>query len=133
MFGYVDGDSTILWDVRDIWKAVENIPTTKLPLMLFTESMKEVVNGYNRSDASRVNKADIKYPIIINSSEPMLVIDGFHRLHKHVKLGNRHIPCKRLDKMPLPYFVKGEPFAIPGLNFEWKSKFDIDSRFANWK
>lgn len=133
MFGYVEGDSTVIWDVRDIWEAVENLPIIKLPISQFMEMVKQVRENYNSSDTARVNKADLKYPVVVNAREPLLVIDGFHRLNKHIQQNNKLIPCKRLDKMPTPYFVKGTPFNIPGLSFEWSSKFDEDTRnFGRW-
>lgn len=133
MFGYIDGDSSVMWDVRDIWQAVENLPTIKLPVSMFVEAVKEVRKNYNNSDISRVNKADLKYPIVVNNQEPFLVVDGFHRLNKHLQLNNELIPCKRLDVMPYPYAIKGKPFNIPGLTFEWTTKFEKKpSKFGSW-
>lgn len=124
-FGYVDGDSTIIWDVRDIWETVKNTKVTHIPIELFLGAINEVKKEYNKSDILRVKKADLTYPIVVAkiTDEDILVVDGFHRLNKYVDLKARMVPCKIIKEMPLPYFVKGEPFEIPGLVFKWKTKW----------
>lgn len=132
-FGYEDGDSIIVWDVRDIWLTAMKLPIEHLPIQSFTLLIKEVRKSYNSADIKRINKSDIEYPIIINNQEPLLVIDGFHRLSRHRQLGNKYVPCKRLDVLPPAHYIRGEPFEIPGLNFSWETKWDKQAgNFSKW-
>ena len=50
-----------------------------------------------------VNKADLKYPIILN--EDGAIIDGRHRLIKAIVLGKKTITVKRFDKDPISIFT----------------------------
>ena len=126
MYGYVDGNSTVLWDVRDIWEAVESVPITTFPIEVFIGQVTHVQKQYNRSDVARINKADIKYPIIVShiKDDNVMIIDGYHRLSKFITMGAKEVKCKVIGEMPLPHFVKGKPFEIEGLSFKWQSKFE---------
>lgn len=121
-FSYEHNGSIVVWDVRDIWKAVENVPTVKLPIQLFQSSAQKVFKQYDAEDRERVNEADLTYPIIIPKTSQLtgkIIIDGYHRLYKHIELKHKTVPVKILNKMPRPIYCKGKPFEIDGLEFDW--------------
>lgn len=120
-FGYKNGNSLVQWDIKDIWAAVKNKPTTIRSISLFRSQLNSVQKHYTKRDHLRVEQADISYPVVISDSD--LIIDGYHRLAKLEKMGKTTAVCVVLDKMPNPIFVRGEPFEVPGLPpFEWKHK-----------
>jgi hypothetical protein len=57
-----------------------------------------------KSTYDRAMKADLKYPIIItkNSGKYDMILDGNHRLHKAVELGDDNIQAKVLDLSKVP-------------------------------
>lgn len=121
-FGYESNGSKVIWDVRDIWEAVKDLPTTNLPASLFLHLSKEVFKHYKKSDFERIKEADLSYPIIISKTSTnsvKIIIDGYHRLYKHFELKHPLIPVKILEKMPRPLYCKGKPFEIDGLDFDW--------------
>lgn len=121
-FSYEHNDSSVTWDVRDIWEAVEDLPVIYLKLELFKKAGDRVFKTYRQKDYRRVKEADISYPIIIPESSlhtGEIIIDGYHRLFRHRQLGTKLIPVKAISKMPRPVKCKGEPFEIKGLEFDW--------------
>ena len=134
-FGYTNDESIVLWDVRDIWKAVESTPYTTFPISVFIGQVTHVQKQYNRSDIARINKADIKYPIIVShiKDDNVMIIDGYHRLSRLITMGVKEVKCKVIGEMPLPHFVKGKPFEIDGLSFKWQSKFEQTRRSRTMK
>lgn len=124
-FSYEHDGSHVTWDVRDIWAAVEHAPTIQLPISIFKPLTVEVFKYYDADDRRRVKEADLNYPIIIPESSVRNgkgIIDGFHRLCKHIQLNHTMADFKIIKEMPLPREVKGKPFKIPGLEFEWREK-----------
>lgn len=121
-FSWKHNGSEVVWDVRDIWEAVKDLPTIEVPIKLFRQLGTRVFKEYKKDDIARIKEADLKYPIIIPSSSLHtggFIIDGYHRLYRHLELKHSVIPVKALDKMPRPIFCKGKPFEIPGLDFDW--------------
>ena len=121
-FGYEHNGSKVVWDVRDIWQAVEDLPTIKLSTELFKEVSKNVFKEYDKSDFDRIREVDLSHPIIIPKSAyntGSFIIDGYHRLYRHIQLKHKTIPVKVLEKMPRPLYCKGKPFEIEGLDFDW--------------
>lgn len=121
-FGYEHNGSEVVWDTRDIWKAVEDLPTIELPTKLFIKQGKEVFKQYTEDDYERIDEVDLSYPIIIPKSalhKGGFIIDGYHRLYKHIELKHKTIPVKVIEKMPRPLYCKGKPFKIEGLEFDW--------------
>lgn len=121
-FGYESGGSEVVWDVRDIWKAVKDLPTIEISTRLFKRLGDRTFKNYNEDDMLRVREADLSYPIIIPTSAIHtgdFIIDGFHRLYRHLELKHPLTPVKALDKMPRPLYCKGKPFKIKGLEFDW--------------
>lgn len=148
-FGYESGNSEVVWDVADIWKAAENIRTTRYPITDFLEYIRHVQRHYDKEDEIRVKEADLSYPPIISSGfttvEVMegsiirapLVLDGCHRLVKLIEKGANWVDVKVLEHMPTPIYVKGKPFTIEGLNFTWRQKevsneSFVQSKWLNW-
>lgn len=124
-FGYQHDGSTVIWDVVDIWKVAERLPTIRIPLDYFTGAISDVQEEYDNEDWDRVDSADISYPILVGrltESDGYLVIDGFHRLAKYQQRKLKTVSAKVINRMPTPCYVKGKPFKIDGLNFDWKAK-----------
>lgn len=119
-FGYSNGESEVIWDVKDIWQAAEKLPVENTEIEKFTDLIDRVQLNYDDDDWERVKEANIDYPIIVGEHKKgYIVIDGFHRLAKHRNLNHNLVPIKVLNKMPKPAVVKGKPFKIEGLNFQW--------------
>ena len=136
-FGYTHDNSTVIWDVKDIWKVADKLPVIKLSVDLFTLAAEYVQQEYDDSDWTRVDEANLQYPVLVGKCQKAdydyLVIDGFHRIAKHIRKGHRTIPCKIIKKMPPPLWVKGKPFEIDGLNFDWVSKHSPSQEsWMNW-
>ena len=123
-FGYEHNGSEVLWDVKDLWEAVERLPTVRLEVKHFQDAIKNVQKGYEADDWVRIDEANTDYPIIVGEKKAggYLIMDGLHRLGKLVKLKEQYVYAKVLKRMPTPYLVKGKPFEIDGLNFKWESK-----------
>ena len=136
-FGYEHNGSSVIWNVEDIWRAADSLKITTLDIDYFHGMMANVQLEYDEDDWRRVEEADLKYPIIVGrckKKDGYLLIDGFHRLEKHHRLKHTKIPAKVIQKMPAPFSVKGKPFEIDGLNFEWKMRAaSLESfRWMNW-
>jgi hypothetical protein len=138
-FGYSNGESEVIWDVKDIWKAAENIKVINVDIKNFNDLIDKVQLDYDNDDWERVNEANIDYPIIVGKRKKgYIVIDGFHRLAKHRNLKHNRIPVKVLKQMPDPISTKGTPFKIEGLNFIWpktnlgKECFSNNLKSLNW-
>lgn len=63
------------------------------------------IQGENVLDLERVAATDISVPIIVMDSDPMVVVDGAHRLAKLVGAGVKQINCV---VMKATWFVEGE-------------------------
>ena len=64
-FGYVHNGSTVIWNVEDIWRAADSLKITTLDIDYFHGMMANVQLEYDEDDWRRVEKADLKYPIIV--------------------------------------------------------------------
>ncbi len=121
-FSYEHNGSEVVWDVRDIWKAVEGLPSRKIKTSILKQGSDIVFKQYTDDDYERSDEADLKYPIIISAitvKGRYLIIDGYHRLYRHIELKHDLIDVVELDRMPRPLYCKGKPFKIPGLEFTW--------------
>lgn len=121
-FGVERNGSKVVWDVKDIWEAVEELPTTKLPFKSFDKLTAAVFKDFNDDDYERSDEADLNYPIIVvlgPLNTVKYIIDGYHRLYRHKELKHSTIPVKIIYKMPKPLYCKGKPFEIEGLDFDW--------------
>lgn len=121
-FSYQSGDSEVTWDVRDIWKAVEDLPEVKVGVITLKKQYNKVSVNYTEDDYERIEEADLTYPIII--SKPIgdshsLIVDGYHRIGKCLEEKIPTIKVKYIKKMPRPLYCKGKPFTIEGLDFDW--------------
>lgn len=135
-FGYARGDSEVIWDVKDIWKAAEKLPVE----MMDVEYLYSLVEGrdehFTEDDYARIEEADTSYPIIVNG-DCTIILDGVHRIFKWKKIGGE-TAIKRLKRMPKPAIVKGKPFKIAGLIFTWvgqslgKECFSNSPRSLSW-
>ena len=121
-FSYEHNGSSVVWDVKDIWEVAESLPVSQLPISNLKSLGDKVFKTYIEDDYTRAEEADLKYPIIVSDIKVngnYLIIDGYHRLFKHIQLKHKTIPVKFISKMPRPLYCKGEPFEIPGLDFDW--------------
>ena len=138
-FGYSNGESEVIWDVKDIWKAAENVKIINIDIKHFNDLIDRVQLKYDDDDWERVKEANIDYPVIVGKlKKGYTVIDGFHRLAKHRNLKHNLVPVKVLDRMPDPISTTGIPFKIEGLNFTWPKKslgkecFTSKPKTFNW-
>lgn len=131
IFSYEHNGSSVVWDVKDIWKIVEGLPTKDIKTSILKQGSETVFKQYIDDDYERADEADLKYPIII-SAIPIkgrhLIIDGYHRLYRHIELKHDTVKVVELDKMPRPLYCKGKPFKIPGLEFDWYDPRRIKDR-----
>lgn len=116
-FGYSNGESEIVWDVKDIWKAADKLPTEMMDIKYLYSIVKEKEKNFTKGDYDRIEEADTSFPIIVNG-DCTLILDGVHRIFKLVKFAGE-VSIKRLTNMPKPIEVSGKPFKIKGLNFIW--------------
>ena len=120
-FSFQSGKSSVSWDLIDIWKSVESLPIIEKPVSLFIHLSKQASKNYNDSDFERIKISDLNYPLIVyfSSTNNVFIIDGLHRLFKHIELQHKYIPIKIIHKMPKPISCKGKSFQITGLDFDW--------------
>lgn len=116
-FGYSNGTSEVIWDVKDIWKAAEKLPTEMMDVKYLYSLVKKKEDNFTKDDYKRIEEADTSYPIIVNG-DCTLILDGVHRIFKWAKVGGE-TTIKRLTNIPKPIEVSGEPFKIRGLDFKW--------------
>lgn len=100
------------WRVKDLWAAAETLPRKMVPLTdleadrlldscVWSQSgawtkaltVKEIL-----AHASRVEAADLSYPIILTPEGR--IADGTHRIVKALRLGYRRIVAVQLPTMP---------------------------------
>lgn len=90
------------WDSATLYRAAEGLKPFDLPLAGI--DMNTLPWNFTRFTdyiyhAKRVEKADIKYPIILDPDGT--IIDGWHRIAKAVLKGNIYIKAVRLTVMPI--------------------------------
>lgn len=104
---YSDGERT--WAVEDLWRAVEGLPTERVPLAdldvetlldshVWVEEGERLTVREILDHALRVEEADLSYPIILTPSGD--IADGVHRVIKAYRLGQSDIVAVRLHEMP---------------------------------
>lgn len=104
---YSDGRS--VWNVAELWKAVEGMPVHHMPVELFvgqlqgtcwTQGDEHVTPNWVLRHTRRIIGADLGFPIIIDSEG--IILDGIHRLCKAVIEGRATIAVQRLVPLPKP-------------------------------
>jgi len=101
---YLEGpDSTIsyqgsVYNVDEIIAATKGLPITTVPL----DKLKWMVEGDTNIDMARVNKADLRYPVIVQKLPRGLgryaTLDGYHRVVKAIKRGDTLIKAIVVDQ-----------------------------------
>lgn len=105
-----DGDTTItMQDVEDklieLKASVISIPVKDIAhLDVHTRNKPNKTPGEVKSTYDRAMKADLKYPIIITlyNGKYDMILDGNHRLHKAIEIGEGNIQAKVLDLSKTP-------------------------------
>lgn len=83
-----------LYDINKILQIVENKSSKLFPI----SRLKWILN-HTKVWKNRIQKADLKYPIIITKENgKYIVIDGVHRLTKAISLHNKEILAKYISK-----------------------------------
>lgn len=85
------------------WCKEKNYPIFKLPLAgINLSDMPFDVNNLDEFiyQCNRVNKVDLKYPILIDSIGR--ICDGYHRVVKAILEGKTEIDAIRIEEMPSP-------------------------------
>ncbi len=121
-FGYEHNGSEVVWDVRDIWEAVKDLPSYDINVSSLKGLYSKVAKEYTEGDYARIEEADLNYPIIMSKpsmSNKLIIIDGYHRIGRCLEEGIKTIKVKYIKKMPRPLYCKGKPFEIDGLDFDW--------------
>jgi hypothetical protein len=97
--------------VSDLWEAAKDLPVYEVPLVGFITD----ISVWSRTGddfkefcmhAQLVNKANLKYPIILTPGGD--IADGRHRLAKALITGKTTIKIQRLAHMPEPAFTYDE-------------------------
>lgn len=112
--------------VSDIWLHVKDIQPVYINIDFFKVAIKEIKN--EGKDPKRVDEADLSYPIIISlfDDNRVNVIDGCHRLLKYRKLGIKQVSAIITKTLPEPIYIKGKPFSVPGISYEYRGKIFKD-------
>lgn len=121
-FSYEHNDSIVVWDLVDIWKAVEDLPVSNVSIQSLKPLYNKVSSEYTEDDYARIEEADLNYPIILSklsTSNKIIIVDGYHRIGKCLEERISNIKVKYIKKMPRPIYCKGKPFEIDGLDFDW--------------
>jgi hypothetical protein len=108
-----DGKLTItMQDVEgklaEIQSPVISIPVKQIThLDIHTRHKPNKTPEEAKSTYDRAMKADLKYPIIItkNNGKYDMILDGNHRLHKAVEIGEDNIQAKVLDLSKVPEWL----------------------------
>ena len=114
--------SEVVWDLRDVWRAVEDLQTFTINVQTLKPLYKKVSSGYTEDDYERIEEADLSFPIILSkttTSNKTIIVDGYHRIGKCLEEHIKVIKVKYIKKMPRPLYCKGKPFEIEGLDFDW--------------
>lgn len=93
------------YEVQSLIKAAENLEEFDLPLAAVNMNH-AICNNTLTSFLyhwKRVEKADLSYPIILDSSG--YICDGWHRVAKAILQGKTTIKAKRLEVMPEPFKI----------------------------
>ena len=105
-----DGEVTItMQDVEDKLTELES-PVISIPvkdivhLDIHTRHKDSKTPEEQQATYDRAMRADLKYPIIItkNNGKYDMILDGNHRLHKAVEIGDDNIQAKVLDLSKVP-------------------------------
>ena len=84
----------VKYDLAKALKSVEGSPTETIPVKELSWVLK-----YDTPDSNRVEKADLKAPILVakDSKGRMATVDGLHRLTKAVKSGVESLPAREVS------------------------------------
>lgn len=98
-----EGDKVTLGDLLKISKnmPVKKVPVDKLKPML--------INWDDEDEISKIEKSDLKYPILIfvdDNNEVISIIDGHHRLTKAINHNLKTIKAKLIPINSLPKKMK---------------------------
>jgi hypothetical protein len=98
---YVVGNKN--YEVQDLIKAAEDLEEFDLPLagVNMNHALCQATLTSFLYHWKRVEKADLKYPVIIDSTG--YICDGWHRVAKAILEGKTTIKAKRLEVMPEPF------------------------------
>lgn len=66
------------------------------------DDLKWIINHCDPPDIGQVNKADLRYPVLVTEwtdgdKTLLVVVDGFHRLNKAINLGVDQLPAKLIN------------------------------------
>lgn len=125
-----NGESSVTWDVSDLWEAASNLPTVKVKIESLNKLVETKHKQFNDDDYERSGESDTSYPILLNSTKTK-VLDGVHRLYKLKEEGVETVDCKLMRKMPKPIRTSGPPFKIDGLVFTWPNDKLANESFYN--
>lgn len=120
-FEWWNGTSKVAWNMADIWELASRCQVRSVEIEPLLQSVSVYVKWFDSEDWKRVELADLNYPPIL-TTDGRCIIDGVHRCVKMRQSGLTHSPMILIPNMPLPVELKGEPFEIPGLAFEWRLK-----------
>ena len=109
MEGHTYSNGKSVWQIEDLWNAVEGMPVHHMPVELFVEQLQgtcwtqgdeTVTPNWVLSHTRRILGADLEYPMIIDSEG--IILDGIHRLCKAVIEGRETVAVQRIVLMPDP-------------------------------
>jgi hypothetical protein len=94
--------------LKQLLDVIKNYPTTQVPI----EKLKKIVIKKDSGgiETPRLDKADVKYPIIIvidDNNNFRYILDGNHRVQKAMAAGLKSIPAKLLNIKDLPEKFQG--------------------------
>lgn len=123
-FSYEDSSGTVReWDVHRLWKLAAKLPARSVPISefqskiddwLLIDSKKdkhgEIVTTIPIDHFYRINKADLKYPIIL-MADGVFIMDGMHRLMKQWLGGKPTVTVVQFATDPVPDRITTKPHA----------------------
>lgn len=94
--------------LQQLLDIIKNYPTTQVPI----EKLEKIVIKKDSGgiETPRLDKADVKYPIIIvidDNNNFRYILDGNHRVQKAIAAGLKSIPAKLLNIKDLPEKFQG--------------------------
>jgi len=99
------------WLVDELWENAKELPVEYMPVealvgqlngTCWTDGDEDVTPQWVLGHTRRILKADLNYPILINSEN--MILDGIHRLCKAVIEGKVEVAVQRIDPLPTPTF-----------------------------
>ena len=99
-----DGDKITL---KDLLKATEDIPVKNFSVKKLKKHLLTWENDDN--EISKIDKADLKYPILVfvnDKGSIITIIDGHHRIHKAIRNKMKTIKAKLIPLNNLPNRIR---------------------------